>query len=220
MTERTASATRYTDAAPTSGNFVGPYNQSASSSTNKLNYSADGICYVGGRELPAVIPLTSSKSTLSSFFENATVGGATPGHLGHAWAWYMISPNWSSIWPADSQPAAYEDAGTKKVAIIMTDGEYNTQYSNATSKTQALELCTQMKAKGVTVYTVGFGFSTSATAGDGTSEGNAKQILTQCSSGTNHYFFPYDSAALKQVFQNIGNGLMGSAPTSDLRVQN
>ena len=219
VTERTNTTTRYTDAAPSSGNYVGPYNQSSSGTTNKLNYSADGKCYVGGRELPAIIPLTSSKTTLSNFFENATVGGSTPGHLGHAWAWYMISPNWSSIWPAPSQPAAYEDIGTKKVAIIMTDGEYNTQYSSVASRTQALELCTKMKEKGVTVYTIGFGFSNSSTAGDGTAEGNTKQMLAQCSSGTNHFYFPYDSAALRQVFQNIGNGLMGSAPTTELRLE-
>ncbi|MEQ1717086.1 MAG: pilus assembly protein [Hyphomicrobium sp.] len=209
VTERTNATTRYTDDAVSAGNFVGPYNQSASGTTNKLNYSADGKCYVGGRELPAVIPLTSSKSTLESFFTNASVGGATPGHIGHAWAWYTISPKWSSIWPAASKPADYTDTGTRKVAIIMTDGEYNTQYSSATSKAQALALCQGMKDANITVYTIGFGFSNSATAGDGSSEGNIKQMLTQCSSGTNHYYFPYDSAALRSVFQEIGNGLMG-----------
>jgi Flp pilus assembly protein TadG len=212
VTERTASATRYTDDAPTGGNYVGAYNQSASGSTNKLNYSADGKCYVAGRELPAIVPLTSSKSKLEEFFDNATIGGATPGHLGHAWAWYMLSPNWSSIWPSESRPAEYADAGSRKIAIIMTDGEYNTQYSNATSRAQALALCSGMKAAGVTVYTIGFGFSTSAQAGDGSSEGNAKDLLTQCSSGTNHYYFPYDSSALAEVFSNIGDTIKGDAP--------
>ena len=63
--------------------------------------------------------------------------------------------------------------GTAKIAILMTDGEYNTQYdvngintdrtpgagaaANGTSATQAKALCTGMKAKGIEVYTVGFG---------------------------------------------------------------
>lgn len=212
VTERTATSTRYTDDAPTGGNYVGAYNQSATGTTNKLNYSADGKCYVAGRELPEIVPLTSSKSKLEEFFDTATIGGATPGHIGHAWAWYMISPKWSSIWPSDSRPAEYADTGTRKIAIIMTDGEYNTQYSNATSRAQALALCSNMKASGVTVYTIGFGFSTSAQAGDGSSEGNAKDLMTQCSSGANHYFFPYDASALSEVFENIGDTIKGNAP--------
>ena len=210
VTERTSVSSRYTDDYVSSGNYVGPYNQTSLGSTNKLNYSSDGKCMVGGRELPEVIPLTSSKATLQSFFDNATAGGATPGHLGHAWSWYLLSPKWASLWPSTATPAAYNDTKTKKVAVIMTDGEYNTQYSNVASRTQALELCKSMKASGIEVYTVGFGFSASSAAGDNTSEGNAKDLLTQCSSGTNHYYFPYDSAALRSVFQNIGNGLMGN----------
>ncbi|MGE0380045.1 MAG: pilus assembly protein TadG-related protein [Hyphomicrobium sp.] len=213
VTERTDSSTRYTDDAPSMGQYVGPYNQSSSGRTNKLNYSSDGKCYVAGRELPAVLPLTSSKSTLEDFFDNATVGGATPGHLGHAWAWYMLSPKWSSVLPASSKPADYTDTGTRKVAIIMTDGEYNTQYSNVDSRTQALALCENMKTAGVTVYTIGFGFSTSATPGDGSAEGNTKQMLSQCSSGENHYYFPYDSNALRQVFATIGDGIVGNSST-------
>lgn len=212
VTERTSSTTRYTDDAPSSGNYVGPYNQSVTGVTNKLNYSADGKCFVAGRELPEIVPLTSSKSKLEEFFDTATIGGATPGHLGHAWAWYMLSPKWSSVWPSESRPAEYADTGTRKIAIIMTDGEYNTQYTNATSRTQALALCSNMKAAGVTVYTIGFGFSTSSQAGDGSSEGNAKDLLTQCSSGTNHYYFPYDASALSEVFENIGDTIKGNAP--------
>ncbi len=212
VTERTGTATRYTDDAPSAGAYVGPYNQSVTGATNKLNYSADGKCYVAGRELPEIVPLTSSKSKLEEFFDTATIGGATPGHLGHAWAWYMISPKWSSIWPSDSRPAEYADTGTRKIAIIMTDGEYNTQYSNATSRAQALALCSNMKAAGVTVYTIGFGFSTSSQAGDGSSEGNAKDLMTQCSSGANHYYFPYDASALSEVFESIGDTIKGNAP--------
>lgn len=220
VTERTSTSTRYTDDAPSSGNNVGAYNQSATGTTNKLNYSADGKCYVAGRELPSIIPLTSSKSTLQSFFTNATAGGATPGHLGHAWAWYMLSPKWSSIWPSASKPADYTDTGTRKIAIIMTDGEYNTQYSNVATRTQALALCASMKAANVEVYTIGFGFSTGSVAGDGTSEGNAKDLLTQCSSGQNHYYFPYDASALSDVFNNIGDSIKGQASTvSQLKLQ-
>ena len=38
------------------------------------------------------------------------------------------------------------------IVIIMTDGEYNTQYTNETSKAQALALCSGMRAAGIKVF--------------------------------------------------------------------
>jgi Flp pilus assembly protein TadG len=217
VTERTGS-NAYTDVSPSAGGAVGPYNKSASGSTNKLNYSADGKCYSAGRELPTIIPLTNQKPKLTAFFSGPSgtgpqIGGSTPGHLGHAWAWYMLSPNWNSVWPSASRPASYTDATTKKYAIIMTDGEYNTQYSSATSKAQALALCTSMKAAGITVYTVGFGFDSSA-IGASTTDGQAKQLLKDCASGANTYYFPYDGAALRTAFSSIGSAIMGGQVTA------
>lgn len=217
VTERTGS-NAYTDESPLTGGNIGPYNRSASGTSNKVNYSSDGKCNVAGRELPAVIPLTNSKSKLSAFFAGPTgtgplIGGGTPGHLGHAWAWYMLSPNWSSIWPSASQPADYTDTKTKKYAIIMTDGEYNEQYSSATSKAQALQLCTAMKAKGITVYTVGFGFDTSA-VGANTTDGQAKQLLKDCATSASTFFVPYDKDALRTAFQNIGTSIMSANTAS------
>lgn len=207
VTERTGSGA-YTDALPASGSYVGAYNQGRTSSV--VNYSSDGKCYTAGRELPQIIPMTNDRSTLEDFFDTATIGGGTPGHLGHAWAYYMLSPAWSSVWPTASQPVAYGTANVTKAAVIMTDGEYNEQYSSASSRDQAQALCTAMKAKGIKVYTIGFGFSASPSAGS--SEANAKDMLTQCSSGSNHYFFPYDGAALRQAFQTIGQSLTNTGP--------
>ena len=44
----------------------------------------------------------------------------------------------------------------------MTDGEYNKQFSGDDSSKQAPMLCKAMRDAGITIYTVGFGFSTSA----------------------------------------------------------
>ena len=189
-----------------SGSWIGTYNQSTSGTSNKENYSEDGKCYVAGRELPAVIPLTNQKQTLTDFFTNATVGGATPGHIGTAWAWYMLSPEWSTIWPSSALPTAYGNDQVIKAAVLMTDGEYNVHYASASAATQAAALCTAMKEKGIKVYTIGFGFGVTSTQ-DSTSEANARSLLTSCSSGTNTYFFPYDSETLRQAFTAIGNQL-------------
>jgi hypothetical protein len=77
-------------------------------------------------------------------------GGMTAGHLGIAWAWYLLSPEWDRVWPSDSAPRAYNDPDHMRVAIIMSDGEFNTSYESANggSEAQARELCDNMKAKG------------------------------------------------------------------------
>ena len=202
VTERPGASHRNDHASPSSGGFLGPFNQSASGSTNKLNYSEDGKCMTAGRELPAVIPLTNQRATIEDFFRNATIGGSTPGHLGHAWAWYMLSPEWNSIWPSESRAAEYSDATVMKAAIIMTDGEYNTQYSSETSKDQALALCSGMRAAGIKVFTIGFGFTSNA------ADTAAADTLKQCvNNEAGSYFLAYDGDALRQAFKDIGQQL-------------
>lgn len=215
VTEREGSDA-YTDASGATSP-VGSFNHGA---TSKSNYSSDGKCWVAGRELPAVIPLTNQKTTLTDFFNSATVGGATPGHIGTAWAWYTLAPDWASVWPSASLPSSYTAKNVMKVAVLMTDGEYNIQYASASSRTQALALCDAMKAKGIQIFTVGFGFSTTSTAADNTVEGKAKDLLTKCSSGTSHYYFPYDGAALRQAFKDIGSQVTSSMVSSTLKLTN
>ncbi len=217
----------YTDDAPASGKYVGPFNHGV---TSKSNYSSDGKCWTSGRELPAVIPLTNQRSTLASFFSNATVGGATAGHLGTAWAQYILSPDWSTIWP-DRAAVSYSNTGVQKAAILMTDGEYNIQFftgstTTNTSAKQALMLCKQMRDNGIKVYTVGFGFADGATppssnidamstterttpltGGSYTAQQKALDTLAKCASNNSSYYFPYDGQALRNVFKNIASSL-------------
>ena len=195
VTERTGSDA-YTDAAPSGSADIGAPNQGQG---GVENYSADGTCNVAGRELPQVIPLTSDKASLLAAIHSFTTGGPTPGHLGTAWAWYLISPNWSGIWPGASTPKPYDEK-TLKVVVLMTDGEYNTQYSGVDSKTQALGLCSAMKAQGVVVFTIGFGLVSGNSSDD-----SARNTLQTCATDANHFFFPYDGTELRAVFQNIGS---------------
>lgn len=216
VTERTG-AQAYTDASPISAP-VGRYN---AGNNTVDNYSSDGECWVAGRALPEIVPLTSSRSTLDSFFTNATAGGATPGHIGTAWAWYMLSPEWNSVWPAASQPVAYGTTNVMKVAVLMTDGEYNIHYASETARNQALNLCQAMKDKGITVYTVGFGFAEGTVASStGTTEQRAKDLLQRCASNTSTYFFPYDGDQLRRDFKAIGAQLMGDMQSDTAKLNN
>ena len=154
---------KYTDAAPASGQYVMAHYTTSSS-------GGKGVCTVPSTA--AIAPLTSDKSSLLTIISNLKAAGGTAGHLGTAWAWYLLSPNWASLWPS-STPAPYGTT-VKKIAILMTDGEYNTQYdsngisvnqnsyptcssaANGCSTTQARSLCAAMKQQGISVYTIGF----------------------------------------------------------------
>ena len=101
----------------------------------------------------------------------------------------------------------------------MTDGEYNEQYSGAASAIQALALCTAMKAQGITVITIGFGYSVNAVSqaqpsATGSTEQRAMYTLQQCATPVAsgqpvNSYFPYDAAALRTAFGNIGASLVG-----------
>ncbi len=139
-----------------------------------------------------------------------TASGGTAGQIGTAWAWYTLSPNWNSIWSSSSShAAAYGTANLQKIAILMTDGEYNTEYdangvstsdsnggsaANGTATTQARALCTGMKAKGITVYTVGFDLGGNQTAID---------TLSQCATDSSKYYNADNGEELKQAFRDI-----------------
>ena len=157
------------------------------------------------------MPLTNDKTSLLNKVSGLSAAGGTAGHLGTAWAWYTLSPNWASLWPV-STPAAYGSANLDKIANLMTDGEYNTQYdsngisvnqnsyptcssaANGCSTTQARALCTAMKAKGIVIYTVGFQLGGNQTAID---------TLNQCATEPGKFYSADNGDQLKQAFRDI-----------------
>ncbi len=207
--ERTG-AEAYTDAAPNSeGNKVG------------LVYTSNGNCEPN----VAMVPLSADKALLKSTIDGFTAAGSTGGQLGTAWAWYMLSPNWANVLPAGSKPASYAKLSElnsngkpllQKIAVLMTDGEYNIQYCstgirdrnsnggwslrgtctapNGSSATQARTLCANMKAAGITVYSVGFQLE----AG-----GEAEATMAQCATSTDHLYTATNGEQLRQSFRDI-----------------
>jgi len=150
-----------------------------------------------------ILPMTSDKSLLKTTVDSYWTGGSTAGHLGTAFAWYLLSPQWASIWPSASEPAAYDDGNTVKVAILMTDGEYNTvggrnRASNIDlSQDFAKDTCTAMKEKGIVVYTVGFRLNAA----------NATETLEDCASGPAKFYPAEDGDALRAAFRAIAQDI-------------
>jgi Flp pilus assembly protein TadG len=146
-----------------------------------------------------IVPMTKNKQVLKDMITSFVANGSTAGHLGTAWAWYLLSPNWSGVWPAESKPTAYKTANTKKIAVLMTDGEYNIDYkssSNGSSTTQARTLCANMKAAnvGIEIYTVGFDLGGNQTA---------ITTLSQCATDASHFYNTSTGDQLRQAFRDI-----------------
>lgn len=159
-----------------------------------------------------ILPLTESKQAALDKINALTANGGTAGHLGTAWGWYTISPNWASVWPAGNQPQPYGTRNLVKTVVIMTDGEYNTKYTGSDSTTQALALCNAMKETvvgedgrskpKVEVYTIGFGVGNNQTI---------RNALINCATSSRHYYFPYNSSEIRAAFRNIGAQLAAGA---------
>jgi hypothetical protein len=134
----------------------------------------------------------------------------TAGHLGVAWAWYMLSPSFNRYWhwKHDAFPWSHLDQTTdvdmggskielpklRKIAILMTDGIFNTKYTGPNSDVQAKELCKRMKNLKVEVYTIGFQIS------EGT---NAHDVMTSCASSESHYYDASSGDKLRMAFRDI-----------------
>jgi Flp pilus assembly protein TadG len=189
-----AGTNKYTDVAPAAGNYV------------MAMYTSDGSCALASSG--ELVPLTSDKTLLKNKIKGLTEGGGTAGQIGTAWAWYTLSPNWNSLWSASNKAGAYSSK-LRKIAILMTDGEYNTEYdshgvktgssgagqaANDSSTNQARALCTSMKAKGITVYTVGFDLGGNQTA---------ITTLNQCATDAGKFYNAANGEELKEAFRDI-----------------
>ena len=149
-----------------------------------------------------ILPMTDNKTLLKNTVNSYSAGGCTAGHLGTAWTWNLLSPVWASIWPSASKPEPYNNTGVKKVAILMTDGEYNTVggtgCNGATATVSgnfATDTCSAMKAKGIIVYTVGFKLN----------KQSAKDVMNNCASNPGNAYLAEDGNALKAAFQDIAD---------------
>lgn len=197
---------RFTDSPPTAGQQVLP------------SYWSSSTCEMGANS--EIVPLSNNKQHLMSRIDGLAMSGSTAGHLGTAWAWYLLSPHWGSVMPEGSAAGNYGDNKLKKIAILMTDGEYNTQYCssgnyrgvrdktsngyssqrgnctapNGKSADQAVALCAGMKQKGITVYTIGFDLGGNQTA---------INTLSACATDPTKFYNAASGEQLRQAFRDI-----------------
>ena len=170
-------------------------------------------------------PLSSDKTAIHTAINNLTSCCSTGGHIGVAWGWYTLSPNWSSVFSGNSVPAQYGTPHTIKALVLMTDGEYNSIYckgviaqdslsgsgnstdhincngtNGADPYAQAQSLCTAMKAapNNVVIYTVGLNVL---------AKPQAQDLVNKCATDAKHVYLPANGAAMQVAFQQIAADL-------------
>ena len=183
------------------------------------NYEPSGNCYdtLAGNEIQ---PLTSDKTVLNNRIAALQAYGATSGALATQWSWYMLSPNWNGVvWSGINQPGSYSDViltqpngapVLRKVAVIMTDGGFNAYRSWKEQDQQAVsnwavQVCTNMKAKGIEVYTVGFALDQLPAA----QQPIATATLQACGSDISHFYQTLTIGDLQTAFRAIAVKLAG-----------
>ena len=182
----------YTEAAPAASTYLG------AEPTPGTPANPQYVCPAG-----TLVPLTTNRAQLENTIDSYQAGGWTAGHIGLAWGWYLVSPDWAGIWPASGTPRPYDPVHTLKVVVLMTDGIFNTSYDNGpintTSSDQALAICDNMKAAGkdVQIYTVAF-----------QAPPEAQATLQACASSASDYFDAVDGATLRASFQEIAARMM------------
>ena len=165
----------------------------------------------------AITPLTSTRSTLDSAVSALQANGDTNIMEGVMWGWRVLSPG-----TPFTEGKAYNAPNNRKVLIVMTDGvnNYNavnnpnmsyyftygfakdgrigqvTSNNNTLTtllNTKTLQACSNAKAMGIMIYTIGIGAGASGST----------SLLQSCATATKYAYFPQNSSDLTPVFQQI-----------------
>jgi len=147
----------------------------------------------------AVEPLTHNTTILKDAITALNADGWTAGHLGIAWSWYTLAPEWNTVWPFNRRSQADDPMLTvRRYAILMTDGSFNTYYASGQgdSSAQARSMCTAMKADGIEIYSVAFN-----------APSDAQAVLSDCASSASHFYTATSGSQLQAVYDAIAASL-------------
>jgi Flp pilus assembly protein TadG len=155
----------------------------------------------------AITPLTADKATVTGALSKMVTTGETYIPAGLMWGFATLS---SQAPFTDAVP--YSDKRVKKALVLMTDGANTKSLSaisgmpglpghNGSNVTQAntytTELCTNIKAQGITVYTIAFGVTDPTTL----------TRLRDCASEPGMAYTPTSASQLSLAFKEIAEAL-------------
>ncbi len=169
----------------------------------------------------AITPLTNTLSTLQTAANALQANGNTNLLEGVMWGWRVLSPG-----QPFTQGKAYGAPNNRKVIILMTDGMNNYGGENNMNDSsyftygfarqgligqvtndndtldnlldaKTLTACTNAKAMGIVIYTIGFGSGANGSS----------SLLQSCASDPSYYYAPQNSSDLDPVFQQIAQSI-------------
>ncbi len=150
-----------------------------------------------------ILPLTDNIDTVRNVIQNLDTGENTYIPSGLAWGWRMLDAN------EPYADASNLDNGRKRIMILMTDGANTLELQQpfhegnggnegpANNVTQ--QLCTNIKADNVQVFTIAYRFGGHSTT--------ARGIVQNCASNPSMFFDAQNAAQLETAFEQIGNAL-------------
>jgi Flp pilus assembly protein TadG len=172
-------AAALTDAPPSPGAYFGAYTD-----------DSDWPCVES-----QILPLEADSNVLQARIAALKLSAGTEGEIGTAWAWYLLSPDWSAVWPAASRPKPYNTPVHRKIALLLTDGENFTRYfpDDEDADMHAMSLCDGMKAQGITIFSVAVGVEGS----------RAEDLLRNCASDPSKYLDVQNEGEMTEAFKKI-----------------
>lgn len=177
---------------------------------------------VGSCPSAKLIPLTADVAKLTTAIGGFRANGVTAGGIAAQWGYYMLSPKWRTAIKDANLGAGPADPDAKKVAkvaILMTDGLFNTAFAGVSGRPQggqsaksgsyAESICANMKADGIEVFTIGFDLDNKDTPK--AERTAAKAVLKNCATpdtGTlKRYFEVSTGKELDDAFQTIARNI-------------
>ena len=206
------------------------FTRSGSSSGTWLNTQSrkDGgwnACPSQSRRLTSYANRTSTptgqSSSFNSYIDNLIAVGGTYHDIGMLWGARFLSPK--GIFASDNNSAP-NGFNISRHIVFMTDGDMsayqqvygaygyqqldarvapgNTSDTDLTAihNTRLQMLCNAIKAKGITIWVIGF---------RNQSEGNIQTPLQNCATSSNHWTMAYDATSLSQKFKDIAKNIGG-----------
>ena len=128
----------------------------------------------------------------------------------------LAIPNWNNSAPngfnisrhivfmTDGDMSAYQQVygayGYQQLDARVAPGNTSDTDLTAIHNTRLQMLCNAIKAKGITIWVIGF---------RNQSEGNIQTPLQNCATSSNHWTMAYDAASLSQKFKDIAKNIGG-----------
>ena len=164
-----------------------------------------------------ILALTNDQDDIKSKVNSMNAYGWTNIPTGLMWGWRVLSSS-----APYSEGVAYDEANTRKVIVVLTDGQNNVgdYYSNVLSGSYSaygmtayghlgtgspgnklddkLEtVCSNVKSKDILIYSITFELN----------DGGTKDLMRNCATREDMYFDSPDEESLQDAFEQIATGL-------------